>query len=241
MTSKKILEKVEKNQATITTDEDLGSFGYHKNGKNCYGKTIWANVETIKKYRAQTKKWLDENREWKKEYDKRWNSEHPERRRELARNFREEHLEEGNERRKEYYHNHTEERGEYGRIYYQNNIEKKRKHNKVYNRSPEGRETQQRSKTKRQRGLGFEPLNEWFSGSEAHHVNKNVIIYIPEEIHRSISHNIWNGKGMEEINKAAFEWLEHELIRDAFDALESQPHNKIFGKPRKEIIWEVKV
>ena len=32
-------------------------------------------------------------------------------------------------------------------------------------------------------------------------------MYIPEELHNSIFHNIWTGKGMDEINRRVFEWL----------------------------------
>jgi hypothetical protein len=42
---------------------------------------------------------------------------------------------------------------------------------------------------------------------EAHHIMSGVVIYIPKYIHRSISHNMKTGKGMEEINKLAFNYL----------------------------------
>lgn len=50
-------------------------------------------------------------------------------------------------------------------------------------------------------------LNERFSGSEMHHIMTGVVIYIPYELHRSISHNIKNQKNMKEINKLAFKYL----------------------------------
>ena len=43
-------------------------------------------------------------------------------------------------------------------------------------------------KIKRERDLGFIPLNEKFDGSVAHHINNNEIIYIPEEIHKKCSY-----------------------------------------------------
>ena len=75
---------------------------------------------------------------------------------------------------------------------------------------------------KRKRELGYKPLNEPFEGADGHHVNKEVIIYIPTALHRSIRHNVFTGKNMEEINKLAFEWLDRELIRKAFDELKEK-------------------
>ena len=57
------------------------------------------------------------------------------------------------------------------------------------------------------RHLGFFPLNEYFEGSHAHHISQNFVIYIPEEIHKSIWHCLQTGKNMEQINKLAIEFL----------------------------------
>lgn len=64
-----------------------------------------------------------------------------------------------------------------------------------------------RKRSAKRRTLNFIPINEYFFASEAHHIDKNFIIYIPKELHMSISHNIWNGKNMKIINDLAFEWL----------------------------------
>ena len=60
---------------------------------------------------------------------------------------------------------------------------------------------------KRHRNLGFSPLNEYFEGSEAHHINFNDVIYIPKELHWSIRHNAWTGKNMALINSVAYQFL----------------------------------
>jgi hypothetical protein len=57
------------------------------------------------------------------------------------------------------------------------------------------------------RKLGFIPLNEQFAGSEGHHIDFECVVYIPKELHRSIWHNVWNSKGMTEINDEVFKWL----------------------------------
>lgn len=50
-------------------------------------------------------------------------------------------------------------------------------------------------------------LNEKFEGFDGHHITSSIIIYIPKFIHRSISHNMKNGKNMNEINEIALEYL----------------------------------
>lgn len=61
-----------------------------------------------------------------------------------------------------------------------------------------------RHQTIRRRELGFRPLNSWFEGSVAHHINKDDVIYIPEEIHKFVAHDVKTGRGMDIINKLAF-------------------------------------
>lgn len=65
---------------------------------------------------------------------------------------------------------------------------------------------------KRKRFLGFDPLNEAFENSEAHHIDFECVIYIPRELHNSIRHNIWTDYNMTEINDKVFEWLEMNTL-----------------------------
>ena len=62
------------------------------------------------------------------------------------------------------------------------------------------------------RGLGFVPLNEKFPKSEAHHLDKELVIYIPERLHRTNSHNVWTGVGMNDINLKAFSFFLWKLM-----------------------------
>jgi hypothetical protein len=64
----------------------------------------------------------------------------------------------------------------------------------------------------KRRKLGFIPLNELFENSQAHHIDFECVIYIPEQLHQSISHNVWTGQGMTEINDKVFEWLELKML-----------------------------
>ena len=153
--------------------------------------------------------------------------------------------EEAREQCKRYDENHKEEHCEYAREYNKEHKEERKEWKKNYVKTTKGKKVVKKAiakvQAKRKRALCFEPLNEPFEGAHAHHVTKSVVIFIPEDLHRSVSHNIFTGKGMEEINKAAFEWLDSELIREAFDALEEgSTEKKPVGKKREEINWEQK-
>lgn len=56
-------------------------------------------------------------------------------------------------------------------------------------------------------------MNERFPDSNKHHVSKETVIFIPTKLHRSVSHNIWNGDNMDKINSLAFEWFYDEWRR----------------------------
>ena len=57
------------------------------------------------------------------------------------------------------------------------------------------------------RTLGFLPINQPFNGCEAHHLDHERIVYIPGELHKSISHNGRTGRNMDQINTLALQWL----------------------------------
>lgn len=83
----------------------------------------------------------------------------------------------------------------------------KARHKKWFLAHPEKvREINKKRKAKR-KNLGFIPLNDYFVGSEGHHINYNYVIYIPKGLHRSIWHSLTLGIGMDEINKKAFKFL----------------------------------
>lgn len=116
-------------------------------------------------------------------------------------NYRETHKEYYKDYKKNYRQTHREQILEY-----YNSVRKLI--DKQYRSSFKGKETNQRHKAKH-RKLGFIPLNKLFADSEPHHIDKMFVIYIPKELHRSIYHNVWTGKGMMEINTKVFEWLEN--------------------------------
>ena len=128
-------------------------------------------------------------------------------------------------RSKQYRETHRDEVLAHDKLYYQKN----RDHFKQYyeqnkdkeiqqvkawckNHREQYREIERRHKSKRERNLGFIPLNEPFEGSEAHHINQKYVIYIPRELHQSIQHDLMRGTNMLIINALAVEYLQGERI-----------------------------
>jgi|GEM_PF-2907189 len=64
-----------------------------------------------------------------------------------------------------------------------------------------------RKHTAIRRTFGFTPLNSWFPGCEAHHINHNDVIYLPRKLHHSVYHCQRTGKGMVEMNALAGQFL----------------------------------
>ena len=54
-------------------------------------------------------------------------------------------------------------------------------------------------------------LNKPFKGCAAHHMAKDIVIFIPKKLHESVSHNLETGRGMDEINKKAQIWFGGQL------------------------------
>ena len=70
---------------------------------------------------------------------------------------------------------------------------------------PNLRKAIEKKRQAKRRSLGFVPLNAFFDGAEAHHINQCEIIYIPKILHQSISHNQWTGHNMVQINVLALQ------------------------------------
>lgn len=66
----------------------------------------------------------------------------------------------------------------------------------------------------KKRGLGFNPINERFEGSEAHHMDKNTVVFIPAKLHQSIYHRLDNPTTMFKINMAVVDWLWEEWCKE---------------------------
>ena len=55
--------------------------------------------------------------------------------------------------------------------------------------------------------FGHTPLNDPFQGSEGHNITKDLVIFIPEEMHKQIYHRLDTYQGMNEINTLALGYL----------------------------------
>jgi len=144
---------------------------------------------------------FDKN-EYCKIYIKQWRKENPDKLREQNKR----HIEKYPEQKKQYREDHKEEISTYNKEHNKEHKEEKAKYMKQYRQSIKGKIARIKDKAKR-RQLGFIVLNEYFEGSEAHHISENFVIYIPTDIHKSIWHNIWSWMNMEEINKIAINYI----------------------------------
>jgi hypothetical protein len=72
---------------------------------------------------------------------------------------------------------------------------------------PERVSASYRKHTAKRRLLGFIALNGSFPGCEGHHVDNEQVIYMPKELHRSVYHRQSDGRGMEQINAVAYNFL----------------------------------
>lgn len=119
------------------------------------------------------------------------------------------HREEMRNRSAVYMAAHREEQAAYSKEYWAiHKTEHAAKCNRWIAKNPEDRRiSHSKSKSKR-RALGFIPSNQSFIGCEAHHVDHDRVLYIPSELHKSVSHNVWTGYNMDKMNILAFQWLE---------------------------------
>lgn len=69
-----------------------------------------------------------------------------------------------------------------------------------------------RVSARRKRNLGFKPINDWFLGSDGHHIDKENVLFIPSELHKSIPHSQDDLESMQAINDVAFEWFYIEEV-----------------------------
>ena len=70
-----------------------------------------------------------------------------------------------------------------------------------------------RESTKRRKLFGFISHNKPQKDFHGHHLDFNHVIFIPKELHMSISHSVINNKNMDIINGITCDWyLEYQII-----------------------------
>lgn len=167
------------------------------------------NYEKIKEYSKQwyknhceeikqkSKQWKNENRAKVNQWGKQWRENHPEIAKQRIKKWCQAHPDEVKQRAKIWRETHKEEAKQGIYLWQKENPDK---YKQIY----------KRAKAKR-RALGFNPLNECFEGSEGHHVDKERVIYMPKDLHESISHSVLQNRNMEKINTVAFGYLNRNI------------------------------
>ena len=174
-------------------------FSKHKNFKDglqyqckeCYKKYNGKRYDDKKEHIALiNKNWRKNNSEKTIVIIKQWRKNHPEQVAMIQKNWRK---------------NHSEQVIIIRKIWNENNKGRVALKKKEYRAA--NPESQKKHNLRRKRELGFNCLNKKFSGSVAHHVNNNDIIYVPGLTYMSIPHNLKTGKNMDIINKIAILYL----------------------------------
>jgi len=160
------------------------------------------------------------DKEKQKEYQKKWYAEHRDEVLSRQKQYKEEHKDEISARYKKWYAEHRDEKLAYCKKWHETHRDERKKYREQNkdryrqwikawekNHREQRREIRRKSNSKRERDLGFIPLNEPFEGAEAHHICRTFVIYIPKEYHKSVSHNVWTGEGMPLINAIAYDYL----------------------------------
>ena len=183
---------------------------FKKNGNVCKKCANEEGKKYRKKHPDKMKEWREHNSEKIKKTSKMWYNNHRPREIKRMKKWRELNP----DKSKEYYarrrHNHADDDIERHKKYREEHPEKERE----WLETPNGKESRARTRSKR-RKLGHIPINNWFKGSEAHHLrysrtvdkqDNDITIYVPRKLHQSIYHNGNTGKNMKETNIACLEW-----------------------------------
>ncbi len=177
---------------------------YAKNKEKIREATRKRNRENPEKKKEAQRKFDAANPTYKKEYYVK-NSEKIKKK---SRRYHAENTEKIRKTKRVFYLKNSESEKEKAKRWRAENPDKAKKGFQEWRRNnPEKFITNRKRQASLRRTLGFVPLNEPFAGCHAHHINQEEVIYLPVDLHRSISHSVTQNYGMEEINKLAFQYL----------------------------------
>ena len=168
-----------------------------------------ANDEKVKEYK---KGFYLANKEKMKACFKKYHLANAEKLRAYGKVYYQANKEKHKEKVKAYLLANAEELSKRKKVYYQVNKDEIKEKVKTYTQTPAGKQVRAKSNSNRKQ-FGFIPLNGCFKGSDAHHINKEQIIYIPKELHLSIGHSLLQNRNMEKINARALEFLKTNALR----------------------------
>lgn len=163
------------------------------------------NSERLKK---SNRDWRMVHSEQMREYHRTYRLVHSEQVKAYKKKYRLAHKEQIKTSDKSYKLIHSEQIKTSQGAWYLANKEQRSTHAKTYRQTPGGKAVDKKVKSKR-RQLGFVPLNDWFEGSEGHHIDIERVIYIPKAMHQLNRHSLSASRNMEIINSMAFEFLAH--------------------------------
>ncbi len=74
-----------------------------------------------------------------------------------------------------------------------------------------------RARTKRRGVFGFIPLNvPMMNNWTGHHIDKDYVIYIHKELHKSIYHSVIENRNMDLINDEVYKWFVEYYFKEAY-------------------------
>lgn len=113
---------------------------------------------------------------------------------------------------KTFYANHKDKCIKRAIRWYRKNFERKHAIQKIWEKThiKEVRGYARKTSHKRRRKLGYIPLNEFFLESEGHHIDREQVVHIPKELHKSIRHNVFTGENMFDMNLNAWDFLKQQ-------------------------------
>ena len=111
-------------------------------------------------------------------------------------------------RHKKYREDNKDKIAAHNKIYRQENKEHIGVYIKEWLRTGKGKALCRRKHIKRQVVLGLVPLNSYFEGAAAHHLDNVHVVYIPKKVHESIRHCLETGENMLEINSYALNYIQ---------------------------------
>lgn len=113
------------------------------------------------------------------------------------------------------------------KAYYELNKAKILQHNKNWLKTEAGKLSKQKFSSRR-RELGFNPINNIFENAEYHHLmckkssgecDKDIGLFIPAKLHRSVAHDGSKGRNMDKMNKLALEWYTSNTPKSKIKAI----------------------
>lgn len=186
--------------------EEFNNRKLSKNGKALQCKECKKGYyqDNKKRIREGQKRHYQENREYHREKNRNFHEQNPEYQKGRYKND------------PEYYQERTrefnEQNPEYQKGHYQENREQICKQIRQQQKTPEGKIVSKKAKAKRKRELGYIPINDPFSGSEGHHLNREVVMNVPKEIHQK-GHTVTSCDTMKklltlaEVNDNCWNWF----------------------------------